>query len=176
VEALRNHRKLLEERQGRLRRLIETLDRTVAQYQGGDMLTEEEMYRGFAPEKIESIRKEARELHGAARVEESERRVRGMSREAWAAVGREGEGVNRDLAALMGTGRDAGDAAVQAVVSRHLAWIERFWTPTAEAYRGLGNHYVDHPEFRAYYERYAPGLADFLRRAIESYCDRWPAG
>lgn len=172
VRALRGHREALEERLGKLHRLLETLDKTLEQYQGGEMLTDEELYAGFTPEKIASLKAEARTRWGADRVEASERKVRGMSREKWAAVQEEGKAVALDMAAL--TGRDPGDAAVQAVVARHRAWIEHFWTPDAESYRGLGRTYVEHPEFRAFYEKVAPGLADFLCRAIERYCEDFP--
>jgi MerR family transcriptional regulator, thiopeptide resistance regulator len=173
ARALRGHRKTLEDRIGRLHRLLDTLDKTVAHYEGEHMLTEEEMYRGFAPEKITRMKREARERWGNDLVEASEQRVRGMTREKWEAVGREGAAVNADLAALLE--RDPGDAAVQAVVARHRAWIEHFWKPDAESYRGLGRGYAEDPEFRAFYENIAPGLADFLRRAIDHYCEDFPA-
>ena len=174
VQALLGHRRTLEDKLGRIHRLLETLDKTVAHYQGGNMLTEQEMYAGFTPEKIVSTKKEARERWGVERVEASERRVRGMSREQWAAVQEEGASVTTDMAALLG--RDPGDAAVQAVVARHRAWLEHFWKPDAESYRGLGRLYVDHPEFKAFYEKVAPGLADFLCRAIDRYCEEFPEG
>jgi hypothetical protein len=83
-----------------------------------------------------------------------------MSKAQWAALKQEGEDVARGLAALVG--RDPADAAVQALIARHYATIEPFYHPTAEIYRGLGQLYVEHPEFRAHYERYAEGLAEFI--------------
>ena len=139
------------------------------------MLRDDEIYAGFPPERREAVRREARERYGEAAVAESERRVKGMSRARWEAVGAEGEAVNRDLADLLRAGRDVGDPEVQAVVARHHAWIGHFWTPTAEAYRGLGRTYGEHPEFRAYYEGYAPGLADFLGRAMDRFSAGLPA-
>jgi DNA-binding transcriptional MerR regulator len=173
VQALRGHRIALEGRLGRLHRLLKTLDQTIAKYEGGNMLKDEELYAGFAPERIAAIKAEARERWGARRVEESERRLRSMPKERFEAVSREGDAVNRDLAALMG--RDPADPEVRAAVERHHAWIRHFWTPDAESYRGLGLHYAEHPEFRAYYDKYAPGLADFLRDAIARYCEDFPA-
>ena len=38
-------------------------------------------------------------------------------------------------------------------------------------YRGLGDMYVADPRFAAYYEKYAPGLAQFMRDAMHAYCD-----
>jgi DNA-binding transcriptional MerR regulator len=172
VQALRDHRAMLEARLGRLHGIIRTLDRTIEQYQGGSMLTDEELYRGFPPEKIARMKKEARDRYGTGVVEESENKVRRLSKEAFAAVMRDGEEVNRALAGLIG--REPTDPDVRKWVARHHAWILNFWTPTEESYRGLGKGYSEHPEFRAFYEKYAPGLADFLNRAIDSYCDDFP--
>lgn len=174
--ALRDHRKRLEAKLGRLHRLLRTLDETLKRYEGGPMLTDAELYQGFPPERVEGIRKEARARYGEARVEESERRAKALGKEGWARVNRDAEAVNRDLAALMAEGRDPGAPEIRAVVARHLAWIRNFWEPDAESYRGLGRLYVDHPEFKAYYEKVAPGLADYLCRAIDRLCDRFPEG
>jgi MerR family transcriptional regulator, thiopeptide resistance regulator len=56
-------------------------------------------------------------------------------------------------------------------VARHHAWLEHFWHANADAYRGLGQLYVENDEFRAFYERYRPGLADFMRAAMTYYAD-----
>jgi hypothetical protein len=38
-------------------------------------------------------------------------------------------------------------------------------------YRGLGRLYVEHEEFRAFYDKYRPGLADFMQAAMAYYAD-----
>ena len=38
-------------------------------------------------------------------------------------------------------------------------------------FQGLGQHYADHPEFRANYDKYRPGLADFMRDAMAYYAE-----
>ena len=114
-------------------------------------------------------RREAREKYGADVVEASEQRARQMSKEAWNALKAEGDAVTRGLAALME--RDPGDPEVQALIARHYAWVDHFWHPTAEAYRGLGQLYVENDEFRAQYDAYRPGLADFMQAAMNYYAD-----
>ena len=61
------------------------------------------------------------------------------------------------------------DSEVQVLIARHYAWVCNFWTPAAESYTGLGGMYASDPEFRAFYERYAPNLADFLQAAMAHY-------
>jgi hypothetical protein len=43
--------------------------------------------------------------------------------------------------------------------------------PASEIYRGLGQLYVEHPEFRATYDKYQLNLADFMQAAMNYYCD-----
>ena len=132
-------------------------------------LTDEELYEGFTPEQIEEYKREAREMYDPAMVEESEQRLKKMSRAQWKAVGAEGEAVTTGLAAL--ADRAPGDPEVQELIARHHAWIENFYPCSAEVYRGLGRGYVEHPKFRAFYEKYRPGLADFMAAAMNHYAD-----
>jgi len=170
VTALEHHRKLLQRRMERLKRLVNTIDKTLDRLTEENMtLTDEELYEGFTTEQIERYKREARERYGTAVVEESERKAKKMSREQWKAVGAEGEAVTVALAAV--ANRVPGDAQVQALIARHHAWIENFYPCSAERYRGLGRLYVEHPEFRAFYEKYRPGLADFMSEAMNVYAD-----
>jgi DNA-binding transcriptional MerR regulator len=168
VQALEQHRQMLCGRMDRLARLLETVDRTIKRLVEDDMtMTDEELYAGFTPEQIERYQREAREMYDPALVEESERRVRQMTRAQWEAVQAEGDEVTRGLAALMDRAPD--DTDVQALIARHHAWLEHFWLASAEAYAALGQGYAQHPEFRAFYDRYRPGLADFMAAAMAHY-------
>jgi DNA-binding transcriptional MerR regulator len=170
VAALEHHRQSLQRRMERLTRLLRTIDRTIGRLTEDDMtLTDEELYEGFTPVQIEEYKREAREMYDPAMVEESEQRVKKMSRAQWKAVGAEGEAVTTGLAAL--ANRDPGDPEVQALIARHHAWIENFYPCSAKVYRGLGRGYVEHPKFRAFYEKYRPGLADFIAAAMNHYAD-----
>jgi DNA-binding transcriptional MerR regulator len=170
VVALEGHRQLLQQRMERLARLLKTIDRTIDRLTEEDMtLTDEELYEGFTTEQIERYKRQARKMYDPALVEESERRVKRMRRAQWQAVGAEGEAVTTALAALVD--REPGDTEVQALVARHHAWIENFYPCSAEVYCGLAQGYVEHPEFRAFYEKVRPGLAGFLSAAMVHYAD-----
>jgi len=171
VAALDHHRQSLQRRMERLTCLLRTIDRTIDRIMEDDMtLTDEELYEGFTPEQIKEYKRQAREMYDPAMVEESEKRVKKMSRAQWKAVGAEGEAVTTGLAAL--ADRDPGDAEVQELIARHHAWIENFYPCSAEVYRGLGQGYAEHPKFRAFYEKYRPGLADFMSAAMNHYADQ----
>jgi DNA-binding transcriptional MerR regulator len=170
VQALERHRDLLGKQIAHLKRMQATIDRTIQDERDKAMtLTDDELYEGLSNEQIERYKREAREMYDPAVVAESERRVSGMTKEQWRELQAEGDAVTRGLAAL--TDRAPSDPEVQALIARHYAWIETFWTPTAETYRGLGRGYASHPEFRAFYDRHKTDMADFLSAAMAYFAD-----
>jgi DNA-binding transcriptional MerR regulator len=169
VKALEDHRRMLQERARRLARLMTTIDRTIRRLQEeNEMLTDAELYEGFSEEQIERYRRETQERYDPKLVEESHRRVSKMSKAQWKAIREEGDAVTRRMAELME--HAPGDEEVQQTIARHHAWIEQFYPASAEVYRGLGQLYVEHPEFRAFYDGYRTGLAAFMQAAMDCYC------
>jgi DNA-binding transcriptional MerR regulator len=170
IASLESHRQQLQGRMDRLARLLKTIDKTIQRLTEDEMtLTDQELYEGFTPEQIERYEREAREMYDPKLVAESERRVRSMSKAQWNGVKEEGDQVTRAIAEL--ADRAPTDPEVQALIARHHAWIEHFYPASAELYRGLGQGYADHPEFRAFYDKYRPGLADFMQAAMAHYAD-----
>lgn len=170
VKALESHRRMLHERAERLALLLSTVDKTIQKLTEDTMtLTDADLYEGFSQEQIERYKREVKERYDPKLVAESDRRVRKMSKAQWQAVGAEGQEVTRRMAELMD--RDPGDPEVQETIARHHAWIENFYPASAEVYSGLGQLYVEHPEFRAFYEAYAPNLADFMQAAMNYYAE-----
>ena len=136
----------------------------------GVALTDEQLTADFTQEKVARYRQEARERSDPALVKESERRIRKLSKAQWEGLKREGEEVTRLIAGLMDKPPD--NPEIQILVGRHHAWIEHFYPCSAERYRGLGQLYAEHAEFRAFYEKHRPGLADFMSAAMNHYAEQ----
>lgn len=90
-----------------------------------------------------------------------------MNKAQWQRVKEAGGAAIQAIAKLMD--RPVSDSEVQAAIARHHAWIENFYPANAEVYRGLGEMYARHPEFRAFHEKVKPGLADFMRKAMDRF-------
>jgi hypothetical protein len=71
----------------------------------------------------------------------------------------------------MAAGSPVDGPAVLAEVDAHYQHVCRFWTPTAPAYKGLGQTYVDDPRFKSAYDKIAVGLAEYQRDAMAVYAD-----
>ncbi len=175
VQALVDHRQVVEESIARMQRLVTTIDRTLLRLEGESVeLTDEELYEGFTREQAERYQREVAEHYDPALVAESNRRIRKLSNAQWQALKEEGNTVTQAIASAMGGDQqvsDPQDPKVQALVAQHFAWIGNFYTVTPQIYRGLALLYVKNDEFRAFYERVAPGLPDFLSEAMIHYAD-----
>ena len=76
---------------------------------------------------------------------------------------------DQEYAALLDAGVAPDDPRTQAVTAAHHRWVSQFWTPGAEEFAGLGDLYVDHPDFKARYDAVRPGLAEYVRDAMAAY-------
>jgi DNA-binding transcriptional MerR regulator len=168
IQALENHRNGLAVRKDRLTNLIETVDKTIEYLLEGKVtLSDDELFAAFTPEQAEHYRNEARERWGEEQVSEIENKIRRLSKDEWQEVQAEGELIAVSLAELIG--RNVKEIEVQNLIRRHHAWIENFYPAPSEVYVGLANMYVEHPDFRSFYDRHAEGLALFLKDAMLVY-------
>ncbi len=174
-EALRTHRKLLLERQRRLNQLIQTVEQTLATMERSTEMKKESMFDGFDMSEIErhkeQYKDEVRAKYSKEIVDESERRVATYGKSDWADIQQESGAINQAMADLMGT--DPAGPAVQETIGRWFNLInDRFYTCTPEIFRGLGDLYVQDGRFTATYDKVKPGLAHFMREAMQIYADR----
>lgn len=132
-------------------------------------LKDKDLYKGFDQEKIDRWNKDVDEKYDPEKVAESRRNLGKMSKDQFTEVQKQGDQVNVAIADLMD--QDASSPEVQALIQEHHAWIENFYTCPAAMYKGLGQLYVENPEFTAFYEKIKPGLAAFMCKAMTHYAD-----
>ena len=168
VAVLRRHRRWLADEQERLGRLMRTVERTLDDIQEGRAMTGETMFEGFEHNPYEA---EARERWGDDAVDASHERAKGWS-PADAEKARTGLGrVHEGLASLLAAGVPAEDDRAQELVELHYEVTSLFWTPDAEAYRGLADMYVEDERFRTNIGQGNDALVEYLRAAMGVYAD-----
>ena len=64
------------------------------------------------------------------------------------------------------------DIDVQKLIADHYAFVKQFWTPNKQAYKSLALTYVLDPAFEETYESFEPGLAKYIKSAIEIWADQ----
>lgn len=174
--ALRRHRTRLAAEARRYRRLLRTLDETLAVLEGETDMKDRDLYQGFAPEKQAEYEAWIIDRHGeAARaaIDHGKTVMKGWSPADAAGFQAEIEAVEAGLATAMTDGLPPDCAAVSDLVRRHHAWVARSWKapPTRETYLGLAAMYGDHPDFRARYEDRATGLLEYLQAAMAAFAE-----
>ncbi len=171
IELLNQHYRHLGLRIERLEKLQSTIEKTIQNLQEEDQmpLTDQELYEGFDKDTIERYKKEVKQTYDPEMVALADWNVRKLSKSKWAGVKEEGSAIAEELAKLMD--RDPGDTEVQTLAARQHAWLEHFYPVDAEMFRGLGEMYTSNQEFRAFYDRFAPDLADFLKQAMDHYAE-----
>lgn len=164
--ALRTHLVLLEEEAARIGRLVTGVRATLAK---GEEIEVSEMFDGFDAGRYEEevVERWGRVAHDGSRA-------------TWSALGPDGRAAHRrehdaiatGFAGAAARGAAPEDPAVQELARRHHDWVSVSWTPDAAAYRGLVRMYVDDDRFRATYDAFGPGTAEFLARAADVFADR----
>ncbi|MFF0432935.1 MerR family transcriptional regulator [Streptomyces sp. NPDC004327] len=182
VAVLREHHARLLAERNRLGTLARTVARTIASLESGSesesgsedrknmvkINRPENLFEGFQPDPGLEAETQARYPEA---YEQSRQAVEALTPETSEQWQREVTAQMIRFAEFMAAGTPAGDPAVQAEVDVHYQDVCRFWTPNAEAYRGLAATYADDPRFRQNFDAIAEGLAEYLRDAMGIYAD-----
>ncbi len=175
-EALRRHRTRLEAEARRYRRLLRTLDETLASLEGETDMNDKDLYRGFAPETQAEYESWVIDRHGdgaRAEIDHGKAVMKDWKAGDFADMKAEGEAIEAALADALRDGLPPDSVAVTAIMRRHHAWISRTWKspPTREAFIGLAAMYGDHPDFRSHYEDRAKGLLEYVQAAMGAFAE-----
>ncbi|MBN0039826.1 MerR family transcriptional regulator [Cellulosimicrobium cellulans] len=169
VDALRRHRALLGERIARMERTARALDRLVEARERGLLLTPAEQVALFGATWDPAWPAEARERWGdtpqwAQYAERSAERTL----DDWQDLADDVATLEADLAAACREGVEPSSARGLALAERHRASIGAHFDCTPARHVCLARRFVEDDGFRAHYDGLAPGLAAWLRAAIEA--------
>ncbi|MBL7714245.1 MAG: MerR family transcriptional regulator [Bdellovibrionales bacterium] len=174
IQALKQHRKTLTKDLERTGKLIETIDKTLADLKKGKKMKDHELFQGFDPKKQKQYEYDLVNRYGnqvKSAITESKAKTAKFTKADWARVSTQWESILSDLSVQFKKGSAPDSKAVQAVVERHFRWLHRFWTPTAESYAGLGQGYTAPEWSKAFqaHDNQHPRLASFLADAIQVF-------
>ncbi|MBA3816469.1 MAG: MerR family transcriptional regulator [Parachlamydiaceae bacterium] len=173
IAALHSHKKVLKKDAERIKSLIETIDKTVKHLKGEKSMQDQDMYFGFSKEKQAEYEMQLIERFGdnmKKTLEESHKKTKGWSKVDWENSKQEYDEFCKELMKLMENGFRPSSVEVQEIMPKHLKWLKKFWTPTQEAYAGLGELYTE-PGFQKFYEPYHPKLAHFLADSMKVFSE-----
>jgi DNA-binding transcriptional MerR regulator len=170
---LRRQRELLNNRISRLRVMVEAVDKELEAYTMGIQLTPEEKFEIFGPSYSEDYETEAEQRWGNTDAwKQSQARTATFSKQQWIEMKEAGDDLNRRLAATMNGGAAPDSPQAMELAEEHRRAIETFYDCSHGMHRNLGEMYVADERFAKTYNDVAPGLAVWLRDAINANADR----
>jgi DNA-binding transcriptional MerR regulator len=172
---LREHREWLDQRIKRSRQLLRTIDRTIADLNGEDMMDDKDLYKGFAPERQAEYEDWLVDRYGGAMRERIEQSKEALGAEGMTARLAEGEAAGEALAGAFKSGSAPADPTNDPLLARHHAWVAAMWAKACppEAYAGLADLYLGHPLFRTKFDgEGGEGFLDWLSTAMKAYAGR----
>lgn len=174
IEALNTHKSILQSSLERTDTLIKTIDKTIEHIKGKLIMRDIEMYDGFDPIKQQEHEQYMLKTGTLSQkeIEDSWKKVRHWKKSNWEQFKQDGEQLNQDLAKAMRDNLKPIDKEVQALIQRHYSWVNNFWTPTKESYMKLAQMYLDHPDYRHFYNRYHPNLVEYVAEAMRVFSER----
>lgn len=180
-KALEDHRALIQIRRKRLDDLIRTIDGTIIRLQANkdkkmknnnDAVSDEGLYSSFSKEEEKKYAAEAKERWGHTDAyKQSQERYGKMSDREKEKVAIDGDALMKEIARAFKAGDGATSESVQKLIARHYEGLRTFYDPNPEIYRGLAEMYVADERFTAFFDRYAHGLAPFMRDAMIVFAD-----
>ena len=134
-------------------------------------MTASELFEGFADRQARA-EEDLVERYGEGVREHfamSRERTAGWTQERYLDSQRRWEELEDRIVVVLRSGASPNSPQALEVMAEHYAMVSQFWTPDRESYKGLGQLYVDAPEFRERYDAKDPRLAEYLRDAAAAY-------
>lgn len=177
LEALRQQREKLEHEAKRYAQLVRTIDRTIASLNGDQAMKNADLYKGISPGKQAEYEKWLIEKYGGdmpERIAVSKKKYESLTDAERSRLNDELFEVESAWADAMKNGVPADSKALDPLLKRHRAWVATMWNKPCppEAYAGLADLHLGHPDFVKRYESIAEGFSDYHAASMKAYAKR----
>jgi DNA-binding transcriptional MerR regulator len=168
-QSLRRQRDQVREHIRDLEKSAEALDRLIEARRSGVLLSPEDQVAIFGETWQPAWPLEARERWGdSAQWAQYAERAAHRSPEDWRQIMADIDVLHGDLAAAVRAGVRPGSEPANALAERHRTSLGAYFDCTRSMHVCLGRTYVTDPGFRGFYDDLEPGLADWLKEAIDA--------
>jgi len=173
--ALEAHLSALLQKQARLSEVINNVRKTILTKKGKFTMNDHEKFEGFKQKMIEENEKnhgeEIRKKYGDEPMNAANAKLKGLTEAQYT----EAECLRKEIDKVLLDAfheSDPGGEKAQKVCDLHKKWLCHYYPMYSNEYhKGLGEMYVSDERFKAYYDGISPGCAEFLRDAINIYCE-----
>lgn len=175
INALKSHKKIMQQNIKRMKSLIITIDKTINHLEKETIMKDQEIFWGFKKEKQKEYEQYLIQRYGKGtedRIAESYKNIKNWKKEDWDYIKIECDDIYKKLVIALENNIDPESKEVQELTYRYFLIISKFYKPTKEVFSGLGQLYIEHPDFRKVYDKYHPKLAEYLAKAMKIYSEK----
>jgi DNA-binding transcriptional MerR regulator len=177
LASLQQQRERLAAEATRYAQLVRTIDRTIASLQGDRAMRNANLYKGISPEKQAEYEKWLVDRYGGDMPE----RIR-VSKDSYAKLNKdeqrtameELQDIETAMVEAMARGVPPQSMALDPLLSRQRDWVALMWGRPCppEAFAGLADLHLSHPDFVSRYEALGAGFSDYHAAAMKSWAKR----
>jgi hypothetical protein len=131
-------------------------------------MSNKEIFEGF-DFSYNPYEKEARKLWGNSAVDESNAKIAKLSKSEQKELAERFNAIYKNLAALRHLPADSKEA--QAAIKEWYVFLNEIGNYSLEAFKNLGQMYVDDIRFTESIDQFGQGLAKFMRDTMAIYAD-----
>ena len=177
LATLQQQRQKLEAEAKRYAQLVRTIDRTIANIKGERAMRNADLYKGISPEKQAEYEAWLIEKYGGDmpdRIEASRKKYAQLTDAEKEKIGAGLQELETAWAEAMESGVPPDSAALDPLLARFRDWVAFMWDRPCppEAFAGLADLHLSHPDFVARYEALGKGFSDYHAAAMKAYARR----
>ncbi|TDL31544.1 MerR family transcriptional regulator [Jeotgalibacillus sp. S-D1] len=168
-EALQLHRQMLLNKRNKLDQLLVSIDKTIQHMKGEIMMSNEEKFDGF-DFSHNPYEQEARDRWGDQAVDQSKEKIGNLSKVQQQNMKDEMEDLYNRMAAIRHLPPNSKEA--QSLTHEWFTWLNTIGSYSLEAFKGLGEMYVNDERFTSNIDKFGDGLAAFLNESMTVYANK----
>ena len=175
IKALQSHKQILTKEIHRKKNLMLTIDKTILHLRGKQTMQDKELYHGFDQAKQKEYESYLVKTYGTKAedlLRQSHIKTAKWDKTKWDDVKRMGDQIYKELADAIKANLASESEEVQKIISCHYELQNRFYDLSKNVYIGLADLYMQHPDFKKFFDAYHPKMIAYIGKAIRHYADK----
>ena len=168
LKILEQQRELILKEKEKFEIILHNIEKTIKTYKGEQKMTIEEKFNGFKKEDLNKYEDQAIEKYGKETIEESKKRQSGKED----IVAEKFNSIFRSMAGYKQGGFNIKEKEVQSKVEDLYNYMNKYaFDCSIEVFSYIGKGYSQNPEFKNNIDKFGEGVAEYISKAIEIFCN-----
>jgi DNA-binding transcriptional MerR regulator len=174
IDSLISHKKMLEKKLERIKKLIMTIDKTILNITGTEKMDVNEIYEGFELSNLPKYDEMAVAQFGNVAVKLIEYRKKvteHWGKEEWDKLHQDWNEISLEFTAALKNELNPEKNSVQKIVRKQYEHLKKLYDPSKTEYLYIGEMNCKNPEYKKQFDFYHPKLAQYILEAMFIFAD-----